>query len=352
MVVAGQAADQQLTDVAANGRWHANIIELSPRRFCVTFRLVLSFVFTFRFVPVQFRSSLNPDTNARPETDLHDGHGETWSVNDRISIIPSCASRPQRRPASISRAAPSTSGRSISFTPARRRSTPRSASAPARASRPRADTRIVIRSEDTGATVEADDWRELRDRPRAAAAVAARALLRGARHHADDDVASRRPAPGIAGSSALNVAVCAALAEWKRTHYEPEALLQIAMNVEAQAINVPTGLQDYRPALYGGIAALELDVDGIRRVPLDVDLARARAAHRALLHRRAAQLRHQQLGDHQEAHRRRPPRLRLLRAHPRHGGRRCARRSSAATGTRSAAPSPTSGTTASGWRPA
>jgi D-glycero-alpha-D-manno-heptose-7-phosphate kinase len=42
------------------------------------------------------------------------------------------------------------------------------------------------------------------------------------------------------------------------------------MNVEAQAINVPTGLQDYRPALYGGIAALELDVDGVRRVPLDV----------------------------------------------------------------------------------
>ena len=45
------------------------------------------------------------------------------------------------------------------------------------------------------------------------------------------------------------------------------------MNVEAQTINVPTGLQDYRPALYGGIAALELEVDGVHRVPLDVDLA-------------------------------------------------------------------------------
>src|SRR5688500_10246358 len=78
---------------------------------------------------------------------------------------------------------------------------------------------------------------------------------------------------GIAGSSALNVAVCAALAHWQRTHYEPEALLQIAMNVEAQTIRVPTGLQDYRPALYGGIAALELDVDGIRRVSLDVEPA-------------------------------------------------------------------------------
>ena len=63
-------------------------------------------------------------------------------------------------------------------------------------------------------------------------------------------------------------AVCAALAKWKSEHYEPEALLQVAMNVEAQTIKVPTGLQDYRPALYGGIAAglfrapgLELDVD-------------------------------------------------------------------------------------------
>jgi D-glycero-alpha-D-manno-heptose-7-phosphate kinase len=68
------------------------------------------------------------------------------------------------------------------------------------------------------------------------------------------------------------VAVCAALAEWKREHYEPEALLQVAMNVEAQTIKVPTGLQDYRPALYGGLAALELEVDGIHRVPLEVDL--------------------------------------------------------------------------------
>jgi D-glycero-alpha-D-manno-heptose-7-phosphate kinase len=77
---------------------------------------------------------------------------------------------------------------------------------------------------------------------------------------------------GIAGSSALNVAVCGALADWRRTHYEPEALMQIAMNIEAQAINVPTGLQDYRPALYGGIAALELEVRGVRRVPLHVDV--------------------------------------------------------------------------------
>jgi D-glycero-alpha-D-manno-heptose-7-phosphate kinase len=136
---------------------------------------------------------------------------------------------------------------------------------------PRTDSRIRIHSTDTGAAVEADDWPELRTQ-------GGLRLLSLLVHFFEArgltlTTASDSPAgAGIAGSSALNVAVCAALARWTRSHYEPEALLQIAMNVEAQTINVPTGLQDYRPALYGGLAALELDVDGIRRIPLDVDL--------------------------------------------------------------------------------
>jgi D-glycero-alpha-D-manno-heptose-7-phosphate kinase len=135
----------------------------------------------------------------------------------------------------------------------------------------RPDSRIVIRSLDTNASLEAEDWRELRGRRelRLLALLAHFFEVRGITLTTSSD----SPAgAGIAGSSALNVAVCAALAEWKRTHYDPEALLQIAMNVEAQAINVPTGLQDYRPAMYGGIAALELEPDAIRRVPLHVDI--------------------------------------------------------------------------------
>jgi D-glycero-alpha-D-manno-heptose-7-phosphate kinase len=108
---------------------------------------------------------------------------------------------------------------------------------------PRPDNRIVIRSEDTGVTVECDDWQELRDRRELR-------LLSLLVHFFETSgitltTSSQSPAgAGIAGSSALNVAVCAALAEWNRTHFEPEALLQIAMNVEAQTIAVPTGLQD------------------------------------------------------------------------------------------------------------
>ena len=134
----------------------------------------------------------------------------------------------------------------------------------------RTDTRIVIRSEDTDTTVEASGWQELRESRRLR-------LLSLLVHFFEASgltltTSSQSPAgAGIAGSSALNVAVCAALADWNRRHFDPEALLQVAMNIEAQTIAVPTGLQDYRPALYGGVAALELDVDGVRRVPLSVD---------------------------------------------------------------------------------
>lgn len=137
---------------------------------------------------------------------------------------------------------------------------------------PRTDGRIVLRSEDTDATVTAGDWRELKDSKE----LRLLALLVHFFEANGITLTTRSESPagaGIAGSSALTVAVCAALSEWTRRPYEPEALLQVAMNVEAQVINVPTGLQDYRPAMYGGIAALELEEDGIHRVALDVDLA-------------------------------------------------------------------------------
>jgi len=140
---------------------------------------------------------------------------------------------------------------------------------------PRQDERIVIHSEDTSTTVEAARWQDLRGERRLRLLSLLVHFFEG--HGITLTTTSDSPAgAGIAGSSALNVAVCDALAQWQRTHYEPETLLQIALNIEAQAINVPTGLQDYRPALYGGIAALELDVDGVRRVPLDVDLKELR----------------------------------------------------------------------------
>lgn len=134
---------------------------------------------------------------------------------------------------------------------------------------PRADSRIRIVSDDTGHTVDAAHWSELGDNHDLR-------LLGLLLHHFEAEALELRTSSmspvgaGIAGSSAMNIAVCAALAEWsgkKRSHAE---LMQIAQNVEAQAIDVPTGVQDYRPAIHGGISAVELGVDGVRRVELPV----------------------------------------------------------------------------------
>jgi len=77
---------------------------------------------------------------------------------------------------------------------------------------------------------------------------------------------------GIAGSSTLNIAICAALNRFTGRDYRPEKLREVAQNVEAQAIRVPTGCQDFYPALYGGVNAIHLTPAGIVREPLDVDL--------------------------------------------------------------------------------
>ena len=132
------------------------------------------------------------------------------------------------------------------------------------------DRRVQIVSEDTGASLYADTWRRL------ATDGDNRLLAHIVRYFEADGVrvATRAASPlgaGIAGSSALNVAVCAALAEWCRVDHPAEQLLTLAMNLEARTLGIPTGVQDYRPALYGGISAIELGPAGVRRVALDVD---------------------------------------------------------------------------------
>jgi D-glycero-alpha-D-manno-heptose-7-phosphate kinase len=136
--------------------------------------------------------------------------------------------------------------------------------------RPRGDTRLAIVSDDTGVRVEADHWSELRDNHDLK-------LLGRLLHYFQAEgleLRTRSDSPfgaGIAGSSALNIAVCGALAAWCERPFSAEWLLHVAQNIEAQVIDVPTGAQDYRPAYYGGISAVELAVDGVRRVALPVD---------------------------------------------------------------------------------
>ena len=136
----------------------------------------------------------------------------------------------------------------------------------------RTDGAIELRSLDTDRVCRAAHWSELDG----TSDLPLLALL--ARHYRLENatLTTRGESPagaGIAGSSALTIAVCGALARWTQSSSDPEHLLQVAMNVECQTIRVPTGVQDYRPALYGGIAAIELGVTGISRRAIDVDPA-------------------------------------------------------------------------------
>jgi D-glycero-alpha-D-manno-heptose-7-phosphate kinase len=77
---------------------------------------------------------------------------------------------------------------------------------------------------------------------------------------------SQSPAgAGISGSSAMMICTTAALARLVGRKISIEQIRVIAQNIEAQLIRVPTGCQDYYPAMYGGVSAIHLDVDGIHR---------------------------------------------------------------------------------------
>ena len=75
---------------------------------------------------------------------------------------------------------------------------------------------------------------------------------------------------GISGSSAMMICTSAALARFVGRKIDIEQIRVIAQNVEAQLIRVPTGCQDYYPAMYGGANAIHLREDGIRCEPIAI----------------------------------------------------------------------------------
>jgi D-glycero-alpha-D-manno-heptose-7-phosphate kinase len=78
---------------------------------------------------------------------------------------------------------------------------------------------------------------------------------------------------GIGGSSAMAVAICAALDRFTGTGRSKVDWIHISRDAEAVVIRVPTGTQDHYPPAFGGAAAIELQPGGERRIELRVDLA-------------------------------------------------------------------------------
>jgi D-glycero-alpha-D-manno-heptose-7-phosphate kinase len=83
---------------------------------------------------------------------------------------------------------------------------------------------------------------------------------------------------GLGGSSALNIALCGALARFTGRRPAPVKLIEIARNVEAQVLRVPTGEQDYYSAVHGGLQAIHLTAHGIQpeKMPVSAEEINAR----------------------------------------------------------------------------
>ena len=78
---------------------------------------------------------------------------------------------------------------------------------------------------------------------------------------------------GIGGSSAMAVAICAALDRFTSAGKSKVDWIHISRDAEGVVIRVPTGTQDHYPPAFGGAAAIELPPGGERRVELRVDLS-------------------------------------------------------------------------------
>jgi D-glycero-alpha-D-manno-heptose-7-phosphate kinase len=77
---------------------------------------------------------------------------------------------------------------------------------------------------------------------------------------------------GIGGSSAMAVAICAALDRLTGAGLRREDWIHISRDVEAIVIRVPTGTQDHYPPAFGGAAAIVLAPGGERREALGCNL--------------------------------------------------------------------------------
>jgi D-glycero-alpha-D-manno-heptose-7-phosphate kinase len=139
--------------------------------------------------------------------------------------------------------------------------------------RARTDNRIVLRSRDLAREETFASAAELHDARHYRLPLLA-LLVRFFAPRGGLEIQSDSEAPagaGISGSSALMISVASALNKFTGSGYSLEKIREIAQNVEAQVIRVPTGAQDYYPAMYGGVSAIAFGPAGIARTGLRVD---------------------------------------------------------------------------------
>jgi len=77
---------------------------------------------------------------------------------------------------------------------------------------------------------------------------------------------------GIGGSSAMAVAICAALDRLTGAGLSRADWIHISRDAECKVIRVPTGTQDHYPSAFGGVNAIHLETGRERRAAVYADL--------------------------------------------------------------------------------
>lgn len=137
----------------------------------------------------------------------------------------------------------------------------------------RRDGRITLRSRDLAKQETFESFDDLRNAKRYRLPLLA-LLVRFFAPDGGLELESYSEAPagaGISGSSALMIAIASALNKLTGRRYKLEKLREIVQNIEAQVIRVPTGSQDYYPAMYGGVSAIDFGPGGIVRSAIAMD---------------------------------------------------------------------------------
>jgi D-glycero-alpha-D-manno-heptose-7-phosphate kinase len=138
----------------------------------------------------------------------------------------------------------------------------------------RTDSKVVLRSADQGGEETFESFEALRAAKKYKLPLLAY-VVRFFQPEGGVELSTNSEAPsgaGISGSSSLIITISSALNKLKGTGYSIEKIREISQNIEAQIIRVPTGCQDYYPAMYGGVSAIELGAAGIARKAIPVDL--------------------------------------------------------------------------------
>lgn len=128
---------------------------------------------------------------------------------------------------------------------------------------PRNDSRIIIESRDLKKRIKFDSIKDIKHNHSLSLATRAINFFKPESGlYIETDCKSPAGA-GLAGSSALNISLCSALNKLTNSKYSKKEIITIAKNIESQVINIPTGDQDYYPAMFGGLHFIKLSIEGV-----------------------------------------------------------------------------------------